>query len=179
VIGSAAIGAFEVELAALCFNFGVDDWFTLYHGNSSAGKLRLRTEFKDHHTHHGDIEAEFAKMENKLNAFNHRLCTVDSVEQLIPFDLEKAFEAGDVKVSGSPANDNEGPENTVSGSLWNKCCGPAEEGQDFCLTFSFKKPVIIRGYGIRSANDFPVRDPLAWTLCAGENGEKPIDMKDG
>ena len=32
------------------------------------------------------------------------------------------------------------------------------------VVFKFKKPLLIRGYGLKSANDHPVRDPRDFKL---------------
>ena len=33
------------------------------------------------------------------------------------------------------------------------------EGKVFVI-FEFKKPILLRGYGVKSANDWPTRDPM-------------------
>lgn len=32
------------------------------------------------------------------------------------------------------------------------------------IMYKFKKPILIRGYGLKSANDAPVRDPKSFSL---------------
>ena len=39
-----------------------------------------------------------------------------------------------------------------------------DEANEFSVNFIFNKPIQIFGYGIRSANDFPGRDPRKWSI---------------
>ncbi len=39
-----------------------------------------------------------------------------------------------------------------------------EETMEFDVLITFKRPIEIFGYAIRSANDFPGRDPRKWSV---------------
>jgi hypothetical protein len=43
------------------------------------------------------------------------------------------------------------------------------------IIYTFEKPIVIRGYGIISGNDFPSRDPVNW-LFKIEDAVRPFDM---
>jgi hypothetical protein len=46
-ISNVEVGGFQIDYSALCFNYGVDQWFRLMHSNINAGQIRLITSFED------------------------------------------------------------------------------------------------------------------------------------
>jgi len=120
-----------------------------------------------------------ARIENQIQAHENRLAPAEEDAVLIPYNLEDALNNMVLKVDGNPGYPGEAPQNTCLSLLDAKWCGKKCEDEDFCLVYRFSTPIIIRGYGIRSANDCPDRDPLVWSVFAEEGGEKLIHQVDG
>ena len=42
--------------------------------------------------------------------------------------------------------------------------GPKSSSDTFRLSYSFRKPILFKGYKIKTANDNPDRDPKDWII---------------
>ena len=71
LVSSDAVGFVKVKMSALCFNEGVDDWFTLYYDNSSAGKIHFVTKFVPEGG--SEYDAELAKYKQQQEAVEREL----------------------------------------------------------------------------------------------------------
>jgi len=98
---------------------------------------------------------------------------------LIPLDLEKALAGNELTVSGTVGYEGEESFNAAGLEKETKFCGPKGLGEDFVLTYHFKTPILVKGYSIMSANDWPERDPANFSIFADENQEKLIHSVEG
>ena len=98
-----------------------------------------------------------------------RVLAQDSVKNTAPLlEIGLSEEAVEVKVHAfDPTGGFTGQEwpwkllhkGQGEGDKW--CCGGGGHGW---VEYIFRKPLLIRGYGLKSANDFPVRDPKDFSL---------------
>ena len=83
------------------------------------------------------------------------------IQDFIPLDLEETRKRGGLKVSGVVGFPNEGV---------NELCTPAKSKlcatmcDNWIVEYDFIKPILFRGYGVRSANDRPDRNPKSWEI---------------
>ena len=178
VIDTEEIGEFQIEYSALCFNEGIDEWFTLFHDNASAGKLRLKTRFRDNAITSGETYEEYSsKMEKELYQLKQAQHNEFDVEDLIPFNLEEAVQNGEVTVTGTEHYGDECPTEALMKSQepHSKFIGPL--GDCFKLALHFKTKITMRGYGVRSANDCPERDPKSWSVFGENDFEEGCEAK--
>jgi hypothetical protein len=75
---------------------------------------------------------------------------------------------------GSPTIDEDYSQNAIC-KVQNVCKGPKEEEETFMLAYKFEKPILLRGYMIKTANDCPEYDPKDWEInCRSLDGEDII-----
>jgi hypothetical protein len=180
------IGSFEIDYSALCFNYGVDQWFRLMFKNVNAGQLRLITEYVDDESPKltaDDIISQTEQMKIRLKELktmeSHEDCP--DVNTFIPIDLSDSIRRGGLTVTGVEGFDNgEKVEKvcTVRNADHDKLC--ANMCDDFFIQYEFVKPILIRGYGISSANDRHNRDPKSWEFQIKEiNVHTGEELHDG
>lgn len=57
----------------------------------------------------------------------------------------------------------------------NKYAGPKEDDEKFILAYKFEKPILLKGYMIKTANDCPGRDPKDWIInCLNIDGGEDV-----
>lgn len=114
-----------------------------------------------------DLEAQKAShLENGPQLALHGAETCEDHKHLVPMNLADANMNGHLFVEGVEGVGNEDVFqlcNTHRGDH-NKLCAPF--GENFFVEYRFKVPFLFRGYGLRTANDEPSRDPETWTIEA-------------
>lgn len=102
-ISNEEVGGMEIDYSALCFNYGVDQWFRIMHKNINAGRIRLITEYVDDHQPKlspQDITEQTHKMKAKLKGIcvmeDHEDCP--DKDDFIPIDLSDTIRRGGMKV---------------------------------------------------------------------------------
>jgi hypothetical protein len=114
---------------------------------------------------------------NDRHAHEHGHCV--QISNFLMYYDGNVIEGGKAENPGGNNPPGEGPSN-ISGTL----PGTGRKWLDFnvkALIIKFPKPVTADSYTIVTANDYPIRDPVAWTLESSENGSewKIIDRREG
>ena len=95
-------------------------------------------------------------------------------------DLEQAAEVGFLAVQASPAFE-EAINATKRETEGSKFGGPVteifENGNQFNLTYTFEKPILIQGYMLQTADDEPEWDPKSWEII-NKDGEVLHSVED-
>jgi len=76
------------------------------------------------------------------------------LDDLYKVNLQQALDVGFLEIMGSPTSGEDYSQNAVS-KVENVCKGPKEEEETFMLAYKFEKPILLRGYMIKTANDCP------------------------
>jgi hypothetical protein len=184
-ISNTEIGGFSIDYSGLCFNYGVDQWFTLMHNNSKSGSLRLKTEYIDDECPRKnleDIAAEVQKIKNQLGGVMESHDECPDVEDFIPIDLSDTIRREGLTVTGIDGFGEEKVEKvcTVKTENNDKLC--AYHIDDWFIQYDFVKPILLRGYGVSNANDSPGHDanPKVWEFSIMEvNIHTGEDLNDG
>jgi hypothetical protein len=115
--------------------------------------------------------------DNDRHAHEHGYCI--QISNFLLYFEGDVIEGGKAENPGGNSPHGEGPSN-ISGTL----PGTGMKWLDFnvkALIIKFPKPVTADSYTIVTANDYPIRDPVAWTLECSDNGSdwKIIDRREG
>ena len=104
------------------------------------------------------------------NMAGNKVINFGVTDNLKEIDHEQCCVSGFQRVEGTEAyNDGEGPWNATTRN-WSKFGGPFN-GDNFDedagrggweFTYYFKRPILVKGYIIQTANDCPNRDPVCW-----------------
>jgi hypothetical protein len=101
------------------------------------------------------------------------------VSDLKEVDLEQAAEVGFLAVQASPAFEE--AINATKREQGSKFGGPTteifENGNQFNLTYTFEKPILIQGYMLQTADDEPEWDPKSWKVM-NKDGEVLHSVED-
>jgi hypothetical protein len=76
------------------------------------------------------------------------------LDDLYKVNLQQALDVEFMEIMGSPTSGEDYSQNAVS-KVENVCKGPKEEEETFMLAYKFEKPILLRGYMIKTANDCP------------------------
>jgi hypothetical protein len=105
----------------------------------------------------------------------HEECEMDD---FIPLDLAESLKRGGLKVQGT--------QTMYPAESATELCSPARSkmctlmSDNFYAQYDFVKPILFRGYGVRSANDCPERNPKQWDVSIIEtNVHTGEDLNDG
>lgn len=83
------------------------------------------------------------------------------LDDLCKVNLQQALEVGFMEIFGSPTVGDNAKDNAVSKEK-NVCEGHKKEGETFKLGYKFEKPILLRGYMIKTADNSPGDDPKDW-----------------
>jgi hypothetical protein len=98
------------------------------------------------------------------------------LDAMDPMNLHALYDSKELAIEAPPSkNNNENINNTLLAFPDNKNKYFAEFKDGMTLTYKFKTPVKIIGYGFRTANDMPQRDPASWQLS---DGQTTLDQRD-
>lgn len=114
----------------------------------------------------------FKSMEPSTNQAGNKVVNFGITDNLREIDHEQCCQSGFQRVEGTEAYcDEEGPWNTTTRNN-SKFGGPfnfdnfdEDEGRGgWEFTYYFKRPILVKGYIIQTANDCPNRDPVCWKI---------------
>lgn len=131
-------------------------------------KLEVEQKLEEQQQKNDEIEGQQAQYQNRIDVFEDVTKNFDYNLQEIVLDLsglrvESNFDEG--APSGGEVASNVISRDNSEHKKWFVQDFKSKGGKAK-LTIYFEKPILIRGYGIKSANDYPDRDPRDWLFSA-------------
>ena len=144
------LGTAYTDFATLCFNCGDDRWFDIFKGQKEIGEIRIISSYVPPAGTWNPLTAEKDMGSSKSGKDEDEFAVADN--KLIPLDLTNAARNGDLGISDKAIV------NTLT-SHQSKYVAKVGGGTE--LTYMFKQPVLVRGYGFRAAEN-PDNLPSEW-----------------
>lgn len=169
-----ALGVAYADFSALCINGGCEQIFRIWNGNNSNGIVKIKSIYN---INADDVDEETQGLADELkNIQEQQEEARAAIVNEVPAESESEMKMAPLVMHLDPQQctlqadgvgfNSEGPENLMWHNDDAKYCTEYTDG--FSMTWNFTKPILVRGYILRTANDRPARDPRIWSMTGTE-----------